>query len=209
MARHMKTRVLAIAGVVLAVAGVVLAVAGCGQVTPLGPTRDPGPTTSVQSTPMSAGTPVKLYKLGSPITLQAMRSQSPTPSGGCGAGLVEVFLPPGAAPMPCFRPVGAPVTVTTATISAVSRYRPTPPPGQPTPPASYGFVIGVPAAQVAAVTALITQAYDARGAVGVSVDGRLWQAAMVLEPFPGQQLQISLQSRDQALQLYRLLVPSG
>jgi hypothetical protein len=68
-------------------------------------------------------------------------------------------------------------------------------------------MVSVPAAQVAAVTALIKQAYDSHGALGVSVDGTLWEAPQVLQPFSGQQLQISLLSRSQAVQLYRLLVP--
>jgi hypothetical protein len=70
-------------------------------------------------------------------------------------------------------------------------------------------MVGVPATQVVAVTALITRAYDSQGALGVSVAGKLWTAPQVLEPFPGRQLQIALPSRNQALQLYRLLVPFG
>jgi len=70
-------------------------------------------------------------------------------------------------------------------------------------------MVGVPTAQVAAVTALVMQAYDAHGALGVSVDGKLWQAAQIVQPFPGQQFQIALLTRNQALQLYRLLVPAS
>ena len=191
----------------LALAGIVLAVAGC-DVTPLGPTGGPGPTPgAVRATPLGV-----IYKLRSPIVLQVMHSQPPTGTGGCRTGQVQVSLPPGAAPMPCFQPVGAPVTITTAAVSAVSAvsaYRPAPPPNQPAQPASYGFMIGVQPAQVPAVTALIAQAYQSRDALGVSVDGKLWQAAQVLQPFPGQQFQIALLSRNQALQLYHLLVPSG
>ena len=111
--------------------------------------------------------------------------------------------------MPCFRPVGTPLTLTSASISPVATYRPTPPPSQPAPPVSYGFMVGVPPAQVAGVTALIKQAYDAHGALGVTVDGKLWQAAKIAQPFSGGGFQIALLSRSQALQLYRLLVPSG
>jgi len=136
-----------------------------------------------------------------------MDSHPPAATDGCPAGLVEVFLPPGAAPMPCYSPVGSPVTITSAAISPVSTFRQTPPPGQQAPPASYGFMVGVPAAQVSAVAALVTQAYNSRGALGVTVDGKLWQVAQVAQPFSGQQLQIALLSRNQALQLYRLLVP--
>jgi hypothetical protein len=73
----------------------------------------------------------------------------------------------------------------------------------------YGFIVAVPGADVAAVTAVIRQAYDAGGAVGISVAGKLWQAPMVRQPFPGQHLQITLLSRNQARQLYRMLVPTG
>jgi hypothetical protein len=111
--------------------------------------------------------------------------------------------------MPCFQPAGSTVTITTAAVSSVSPSRPPSPPGQAAQPVSYGFIVGVLPAQVAAVTALIKQAYDARAALGVTVGGKLWEAPQVLQPFPGQQLQIALQSRSQALQLYHLLVLSG
>jgi hypothetical protein len=188
---------------VLAAAGIVLALASCSSITPLGPT--PGPRHgAVQPTPVGT---LAFYKLGSPIILQVMHGQSPTTTGGCRAGRVQVSLPPGAAAMPCYRPSGTPITITSAALSPVSTYRPTPPPGQPAQPASYGFMVGVPAPQVTAVTALIKQAYDSHGALGVSVGGKLWQAAQVAQPFPGQQFQISLLSKDQALQLHDLLVP--
>ena len=62
----------------LAAAGVVLAVAGCSNVTPLGP--DPAPV----SLPPARD-------LGSPIIMQIMRSQPPTPTGGCPAGSIALF----------------------------------------------------------------------------------------------------------------------
>jgi hypothetical protein len=73
----------------------------------------------------------------------------------------------------------------------------------------YGFIVAVPGADIPAVTAVIRQAHDTGGAVGISVAGKLWQAPQVFKPFPGQRLQITLLSRNQALQLYRILVPSG
>jgi hypothetical protein len=73
----------------------------------------------------------------------------------------------------------------------------------------YGFIVAVPGADVAAVTAVIRQAHDTESAVGISVAGKLWQAPLVRQPFPGQQLQITLLSRNQAHQLYRILIPSG
>jgi hypothetical protein len=73
----------------------------------------------------------------------------------------------------------------------------------------YGFIVGVPGADVAAVTAIIRQAHDAGGAVGISVAGKLWQAPQVQQPFPGQRLQVTFLSRNQARQLHHILVPSG
>jgi hypothetical protein len=178
----------------LAAAGIMLAVASCSHITPLGP----GPT------------PVAMppaRHLGSPIIMQVMRNRPPSPTGGCPAGWVTVSLPPGAGPQSCDRPVGTQVTITSAAVSSVSTYPP--PPGQPKVPTSYGFMVGVPAADVAAVSAIIRQAYDSGRAVGISVAGELWQAPHVDKPFSGQQFEISLLSRNQALRLRRILVPSG
>ncbi|HYK66870.1 MAG TPA: hypothetical protein VEV45_02910 [Streptosporangiaceae bacterium] len=179
---------------VLAAAGMVLAAAACSQITPL-------------AAPAAPAAPVS--RLGSPIILQVLHSQPPTGTASCPAGLVQVWMRPGATAMTCFRPVGTPVTINSAAVSSVSTDRPTPPSGKPAQPVTYGFTVGVPAAQVAAVTALIAQAYQSQDAVGVSVDGKLWQAAQVLQPFPGRQFQIALISRSQALQLHRLLIPVG
>jgi hypothetical protein len=213
---------------VLTVAGLVLAVAGCSTIIPLGP--DPAPV----SLPPARD-------LGSPITVQVMRPQPPTPAGECPAGSVALFgsepnvpraahigakpahtqiihgstAPPTPAATPttppalpagvaCYLPAGAPVTITSAAVSSVTTYR------HQTGPASYGFVIAFPAADVAALTALIRQAYHSGDAVGMSTAGKLWQA-----PQPPRKLialraeQINLLSRNQAFQLYRLLVPSA
>jgi hypothetical protein len=177
----------------LAAAGLVLTMAGCSHVTPLGP--DSAPSMPPQR------------HLASPMIVQMMRSRPPGQAGGCPAGWVTVSLPPGAAGMPCYRPAGKPVTITSAAISPVSTYRPAP--GHPKAPTTYGFTVAVPAADVAAVTAVIRQAYDSRGAVGISVAGKLWQAPQALAPFPGKQFQITLLSRKQALQLRRILTLSG
>jgi hypothetical protein len=207
----------------LAVAGLVLAAAGCSHVTPLGP--DPAP---VRLPPAR--------HLGSPIVVQVLRSRPPTATGRCPAGSVDLFglqpnvpraavaqavLPrPGqgstaaAAPtatrarpplgVACYRPVGTTVTVTSAAVSSVTTYR-----NQPGP-ATYGFVVAFPAADVPALTAVVRQAQDAGDATSISVAGKLWQA-----PQPRQKIialravQITLLSRNQAVELYHLLVPSG
>ncbi|HUB40680.1 MAG TPA: hypothetical protein VMA72_17680 [Streptosporangiaceae bacterium] len=134
-----------------------------------------------------------------------MRSRPATAPGKCPAGYVALSAPGSAGT--CYRSLGAPVTITAAAVSSVSAYPP--PPGQPKAPASYRFTVGVPVADVASVTAVIKHAYDVRGALAINVAGRTWEAPQVDAPFPGQQLQISLPSRGQALQLYRILVPSG
>jgi hypothetical protein len=65
-------------------------------------------------------------------------------------------------------------------------------------------------ADVAALTAVIRQAYDSGDAVGMSVAGKLWQAPQPRSKFNALRAeQINLLSRSQAAQLYRLMVPSG
>jgi hypothetical protein len=209
----------------LAAACLILAVAGCSNVTPLGP--DPSPA----SLPPAR-------QLGSPIIMRVMRSQPPTPTGGCPAGSVALFgsepnvpraavatsrpvpvgagstaaAPPATPPPPpprsagvaCYRPAGTPVTITSAAVSPVTANR-----NQPGP-AWYEFVVAFPAADVPALTADIHRAYDAGYAVGMSVGGKLWQAPQLRRKFIALRAeQISLLSRNQAVQLYHLLVPSS
>jgi hypothetical protein len=216
-------RALSVLASALAAAGLVLAVAGCSHITPLGP----GPA------------PVNLppaRHLGSPIIMQIMRSQPPTPTGECPVGSVALFgsepnvpraavassrpvqvgtgntaAPPTPATPPappagvaCYLPVGTPVTITSAAVSSVTTNR-----NQPGP-ASYAFVVAFPAADVAASTALIRQAYNSGDAVGMSVAGKLWQAPQPRHKFIALRAeQINLLSRNQAVQLYRLLVRSS
>ena len=219
----LQSHPLSVLACALAAAGLVLAMAGCSHVTPLGP--DPAPV----SLPPAR-------HLGSPITVQVLRSRPPTATGRCPAGSVDLFgLQPNvpraavaqavlprpsqgstatAAPtttparppvgVACYRPVGTPVTVTSAAVSSVATYR-----NQPGP-ATYGFVVAFPAADVPALTAVVRQAQDAGDATSISVAGKLWQA-----PQPRQKVialravQITLLSRNQAVELYHLLVPSG
>jgi hypothetical protein len=170
-------------------AGLMLTVASCSHLTPLGPT------------------PPQPRHLGSPIVLQAIRSQPATPAGRCPAGYAALSAPGNPDPGLCYRKLGTPVTITSAAVSSISEGLVTSPAGQPTGPASYGFAVAVPAADVGAVTAVITHAYDSRGAVDISVADKTWAPPQVIKPFPGRQFQIFLPSRKQALQLRRILVP--
>jgi hypothetical protein len=205
----------------LTAAGVVLAVAGCSNITPLAP--DPPPV----SLPPARD-------LGSPIIMQILRSQPPAPTGECPVGSVALFgsepnvprtavasgprVPAGSGSTPtppptptaplagvaCYRPVGTPVTITSAAVSSVTTNR-----NQPGP-ASYEFVVAFPTADVPALTALIRQAYDSGDALGMSVAGKLWQAPQTRRKFTALRAeQVNLLSRHQAFQLYRLLIPSG
>jgi hypothetical protein len=70
-------------------------------------------------------------------------------------------------------------------------------------------MITLPAADVAAATAVVTTAYNSRAGVDFRVAGRTWALPMVFRPFRSQQLSIALPSKNQALQLHRLLVSSG
>ena len=180
----------------LAAAGLVLAIASCtSHITPLGP-DGPQPT---QTLPPSR-------HLGSPIILQVMRSRPDIAPGKCPAGYVALSAP---YPGTCYRSLGTPVTISSAAVSSVSMNRSSPHQASRRGPASYGFTIAVPAADVASVTAVIKRAYDARGALAINVAGKTWETPQVDAPFPGQQLEISLPSKHQALQLYRKLVPPG
>jgi hypothetical protein len=222
---------------VLAAAGIVLATVGCSHITPLGPDAAatmPPPrhlgspivvqVMRVQPPNSTGGCPagwaaVSLPAGGGPsVTAGAVPVGRPRRVVPQGASASPAPPPPAAspappqpstapAPTPCYRPAGTPVTITSAAVSSVLTYRP--PPGQPKGPDLYGFIVAVPGADVAAVTAVIRQAYDSGGAVGISVAGKLWQAPMVRQPFPGQHLQITLLSRNPARQLHRILVPSG
>jgi len=207
----------------LAAACAVLAVAGCSSIAPLGPS--PAPV----SLPPARD-------LGSPISMQVMRSQPPTPAGECPAGSIAlvgsepnvpraavgppVTVPQGSTGTPtptpaatptappagvaCYRPVGAPVTVTSARVSPVTTSKNEP------GPAWYVFVVAFPAGDVPALTALIRQAYASGDAVGMSVAGKLWQAPQLRRKFIALRAeQINLLGMTQALQLHRLLVPSG
>jgi hypothetical protein len=219
-----QSRPLSVLASALAAVGLVLAVAGCSHITPLG--QDPPPVNLPPA-----------RDLGSPIMMQIMRSQPPTPTGRCPAGSVALFgsepnvpraavassrpvqagtgstatpTPSPATPLApparvtCYRPVGRPVTITSAAVSSVTTNR-----NQPGP-AWYVFVVAFPTADVPALTALIRQAYDSGDAVGMSVAGQLWQAPQPRRKFNALRAeQINLLSRNQALQLYRLLVPSG
>jgi hypothetical protein len=231
---HSRASVLASA---LAAGGIVLAVAGCSQITPLGPEpmqlpppRQLGSPIIVQvmrlqppaatggcpagwvavSLPAGGGPQVSTAgaaPVGPPEPVPTAVSASPPAASAPAASSAPSLSSASAANIDCYRPIGRPVTITTAAVSSLLTF--TPPPGQANEPDLYGFIVGVPDADVPAVTAVISRSYATASRVGISVDGKLWQALMTFKPFPGRHLEISLLSKKQALYLYRLLVPSG
>jgi hypothetical protein len=181
----------------LAAAGILLAGAGC-DVAPIGPAGPTSTTASASGAPHPVGSQVLIQQLGSPIILQVMRSQPALAAGKCPAGYVTI--PAAGSAGTCYQKLGQPATITHAAVSSVSAQ------GQPP---SYVFMVVVPPAEQAAVTAAIKQAYDVQGALAVEVAGQTWSAPHVVQPFPGQQLQIAQPSRSLALRLYHLLIPPG
>jgi hypothetical protein len=174
----------------LATAGLVLTAAGCGQLTPLGPDVLP-------ALPQP-------HHLRAPFVLQAMSARFNGPAGGCPAGF-RTLTAPGATSGVCYRKIGTPVTVTSAAVSPVTVLPQNTPPGQQPGPAQYGFMLTLPAADVAALTALTTTAANVRGPLTISVTGRTWILPIVAAPFRGQRFMIPLPSEIQAIQLQRIL----
>jgi PadR family transcriptional regulator, regulatory protein PadR len=169
---------------VLAAAGIVLTVASCSHVAPLGPTPQP-------------------RHLRSPFVLEALRIQPATKAGGCPAGSVALSGGPGQ----CYRKLGTPVTFSSAAVYPVSSHQPRTPQGQAAGPAVYAFMMILPGAEVAALTAVTTTAADSQGYLDISVAGKTWLLPKVLQPFTGPQLEIALPTRNQTRQLQHILVP--
>jgi hypothetical protein len=69
----------------------------------------------------------------------------------------------------------------------------------------YGLFIALPAAERAELTAVTSQAYDSRGALGISVAGKTWALPPVMAPFTHGQFEIVVSSRTEFLQLQRML----
>ena len=189
-------------------ADLMLTVASCSHLTPLGP----GP----------AATLPQPHHLRSPFVLQVVHVPSPAPVGSCPAGYV--MLPGDGSPGTCYRTTGTQVTITSAAVSPVSSFQPPPPPGQQAVPVQYAFWITVPAADAPALTAVTTTvtgpqrppgpqgppvASVATSALIISAAGRTWVLVGFGTRFTGRELEVALSSRNQALQLQRILAASG
>jgi hypothetical protein len=138
------TRPLLAVASALAAAGTALAVAGCSHVAPLGPESAPA------SFPPSR-------QLGSPITLQVMRSRPPTEAGRCPAGSVALF---GSALAPRATPVHARAGTATAAAppSLVPRITATPAATAPPPATPGGAACYLPTGPPVTVTSAAVSA---------------------------------------------------
>ncbi len=174
---------------VLAV-GLMLTVVGCSHDTP-------APTAHAAGAAVAA-------RSGALFVLKAVSIQPTTGAGGCPAGSVALSGGPGR----CFRQLGAPVTITSATVGPVI-----------TDALHFqgldGFWIVLPAADVAALQAITTTAADAHANLAIFVAGQGWLLPIPARPFTNGQLEVflprlgnSLPSRNtQVIELHRLLVP--
>jgi hypothetical protein len=202
------------AGAGAALAALALTVAGCtGHVLPLGPAPPP--------------TPVPRH-LASAIVLQLVLSQPGEPGGGCPAGYAT-FSGPGTedpgVPGVCYRKTGKPVTLTSAAVTLNQQPASSGPVEQPAgsqpvqvqqpagsqsaqvqQPAGYPVLITLPAAGAAALTAIDTKALDSRGLLAIIIAGKTWGTPFVMHPPINGQFGILTQSRNQALQLQRILL---
>jgi hypothetical protein len=179
-------------------AGFMLAVAACSHITPLGPTPQAHPAAPVAAPAVA----VPPQRLRAPIVLQAVLVQKPTAAGSCPAGYASLS---GGTPG-CYRKTGTPVTFTSAAISSAVQSGLAP--GQPNGQPGYGVLVSLPAIDAQALQIVTTTAYNANGAVAISVAGKVWSVQMALQPLTSGQLQISVSSKNQAAQLQSTLTSS-
>ena len=137
----------------LAAVGGGLAAAGCSSITPLGPDQ----------------TPVSLppaRDLGSPIIMQVMRSQPPTPTGRCPADAVALFGSDPNVPRATVgsAPAGSPVPVP-AHSQLVQGSTAAPPPASPTTPACIAcyLPVGTPVTITSAAVSSVTTSQNQPG----------------------------------------------
>jgi hypothetical protein len=175
----------------LVVTALALTVTGCGHVLPLGPDAPAPPS-----------------RLAVPIILQLVLSQPPLPGGGCQAGYATLPAPgPDSVGVPdaCYRKTGTPVSFTSAAVTLYLRPAGQEPVQHPT---SWGLAVTVPSAGAATLTAITTKSFDTRDPLAISIAGTTWAVVMTPAPLTSGQFVFMTQSKNQALQLQRTLVPS-
>jgi hypothetical protein len=169
-----------------ALAALALTCAGCSHILPLGPA------------------PAAPRHLGSAVTLQLVLIQPPSPAGGCPAGSAAFsapFVDYPQVPDACYRKTGKPVTITSAAVAMSYQ------PATNQQPAVYGLNLTVPAAEAPALAAITTRSFDSRDPVAISTAGKTWDVTMTAGPLSNGQFGMWVQSKNQILQLQRILIP--
>jgi hypothetical protein len=186
-----------------ALTGLVLTVAGCSQALPLGPAPAAPPTPS---------------RLGSAIVLQPGLADPGASVSKCPAGSVALSgpgavvgpaTPNGPVTSPstpngvCFQELGKPLTFTTAGVVVAEQ----PARSQPAPqPASWVVRINLPAAEAAELTAVTTKLAGTQDQLAIIIAGQTWSMPVTLQPLTGGDFAFGTQSKNQALQVQRLLI---
>ena len=179
----------------LAATALGLTVAGCSHVVPLGPDTAP---TMPQPRP-----------LGSPIIMQVVVGKPSSQSAGpCPAGYAALSDRATGDTGLCYSKLGSPVTFTSAGVS-MGHLSNSARQSDGSTGAEATLMINLPAADRAALTAITTKAYRAKGYVDISVAGQTWALPEAMAPLTQGQFAISLTSKNEALQLQRLLDPSS
>jgi hypothetical protein len=142
-------------------AGLVLAIAGCSNIAPLGP--DPAPSFPPART------------LGSPISMQIMRSQPPTPAGTCPARSVDLVG---------LQPNVPRASVSSSRRSLIGTGSPAVPTATsaPTPPPPGAQPAGVACYQLIGTPVTITSAAVSAVAAKQNQPGPAWYAFVVAFP---------------------------
>lgn len=71
----------------------------------------------------------------------------------------------------------------------------------------YGLNLTVPAAEAPALAAITTRSFVSRDWVAISTAGKTWDVTMTAGPLSNGQFGMQVQSKNQILQLQRILIP--
>lgn len=190
------------AGAALVFACAALAVAGCSSALPVGPAPAvaPAPSRLASAIVMEPGTsdpgvpvskcPTGTVALSGPGAINA-------PSGGTS----PVSSPSGPSGV-CFRPLGKPVTFTSAGVEVTEQ----PAGSQPVQhPASWQVQVYLPAAEATELEAVTTKLAGTQDQLAIIIGGLTWGMPITLRPLTRGEFSISAESKNQALQIQRLL----
>jgi hypothetical protein len=192
----------ALLGVGAALVGLVLTVAGCSQALPLGPAPAAPPTPS---------------RLASAIVLQPGVTDPGASVSKCPAGSVALSgpgatngAPGGTGPVSspstptgvCFRTLGKPVTFSTAGVAVAEQPARSQPVQQP---ASWVVRINLPAAEAAELASVTTRLAGTQDQLAIIIAGQTYAMPLTMQPLTGGEFAFSAESKNQALQVQRLL----